>query len=120
VAKKKGSSNDVRVISTATGEAVKAANADLSTAKTGRRLRLPKFRIRSPKFLKKIWVPKFIRRIGGYFAGAWRELREVRWPNRRATWQLTVAVLLFTAFWMIVVLLLDVFYQFVLNKLFLQ
>ena len=30
-----------------------------------------------------------------YFRGAWKELREVTWPNRRETWQLTFAVFVF-------------------------
>jgi preprotein translocase subunit SecE len=45
--------------------------------------------------------------IGGYFKGAWVELRQVRWPTRRATWSLTGAVLIYTAFFVILVLLLD-------------
>lgn len=45
--------------------------------------------------------------ILGYFKGAWTELRQVHWPTRRATWGLTVAVLLFSLFFVVVVLLLD-------------
>ncbi|MDN5275811.1 MAG: secE [Candidatus Saccharibacteria bacterium] len=45
--------------------------------------------------------------LGGYFKGAWEELRQVRWPTRRATWSLTGAVLAFTAFFVILILLLD-------------
>lgn len=45
--------------------------------------------------------------IGGYFKGAWVELRQVRWPNRRATWSLTGAVLVYSAFFVALVLLLD-------------
>lgn len=52
-------------------------------------------------------APKFIRAITGYFTGAWYELRQVRWPNRRATWSLTGAVLVYTAFFVVLVLLLD-------------
>lgn len=52
-------------------------------------------------------VPRWISGIGGYFKGAWFELRLVHWPNRRATWSLTGAVLAFTAFFVIFVLLLD-------------
>jgi preprotein translocase SecE subunit len=32
----------------------------------------------------------------GYFEGAWRELKQVRWPDRGATWSLTVAVIAFS------------------------
>ena len=52
-------------------------------------------------------------RIGGYFKGAWTELRQVRWPNRRATWQLTVAVVLFSLFFLGLILLLDAFFKYI-------
>lgn len=52
-------------------------------------------------------------RIGGYFKGAWIELRQVRWPNRRATWQLTVAVILFSLFFLGLILLLDAFFKYI-------
>jgi preprotein translocase subunit SecE len=50
--------------------------------------------------------------IGGYFAGAWYELRQVRWPNRKATWGMTLAVLAFTAFFMLLILLLDALFKY--------
>lgn len=43
----------------------------------------------------------------GYFTGAWRELRQVRWPNRPATWSLTLAVILFSLFFAVMILGLD-------------
>ena len=51
-------------------------------------------------------------RIGGYFVGAWKELRLVRWPNRKATWGLTLAVILFSLFFVVVILLLDGFFKY--------
>jgi preprotein translocase SecE subunit len=45
--------------------------------------------------------------MGQYFKGSWVELRQVRWPTRQATWSLTAAVLLFTAFFVVLILLLD-------------
>ena len=48
-----------------------------------------------------------LRSLGGYFKGAWFELRQVHWPTRKATWSLTVAVLAYTAFFMALILLLD-------------
>lgn len=50
-------------------------------------------------------------RIGGYFKGAWKELRQVRWPNRRATWGLTLAVIIFSIFFMLLITLLDTFFK---------
>lgn len=52
-------------------------------------------------------------RIGGYFKGAWVELRQVRWPNRRSTWGLTLAVILFSAFFVVLILLLDVLFKYI-------
>lgn len=50
--------------------------------------------------------------IGGYFKGAWFELRQVRWPNRRATWSMTGALLGFTAFFIVFILLIDALFQY--------
>jgi preprotein translocase subunit SecE len=50
--------------------------------------------------------------IGRYFKGAWYELRQVRWPNRRATWSLTAAVMVFTAFFAVLILLLDALFKY--------
>lgn len=51
-------------------------------------------------------------RIGGYFKGAWFELRQVRWPNRKATWSLTLAVILFSLFFVALILLLDTIFKY--------
>lgn len=56
-------------------------------------------------------------RIGGYFKGAWQELRQVRWPNRRTTWGLTFAVLVFTAFFLVLIVLLDTTFKFLFEQI---
>ena len=48
-----------------------------------------------------------LKATAGYFKGAWRELKLVRWPTRSATWAMTIAVLLFTAIFIVLILLLD-------------
>lgn len=48
-----------------------------------------------------------IKSLGGYFKGAWYELMQVRWPDRSATWSMTLAVLLFTAIFIVIIILLD-------------
>lgn len=53
------------------------------------------------------------RATADYFKGAWYELRQVRWPNRRATWGMTVALLAFTAFFVVLILLLDALFKYV-------
>lgn len=64
----------------------------------------------APKKRKGIVKP-FIA-IGEYFKGAWYELKQVRWPTRRATWSLTGAVLVFTAVIAVIILLLDALFKY--------
>jgi len=54
--------------------------------------------------------------VGRYFRDSWRELRQVRWTNRRATWALTLAVILFSAFFAIFVLLFDWLFQWIVKE----
>jgi preprotein translocase subunit SecE len=56
-------------------------------------------------------------KIGGYFKGAWIELRQVHWPTRRATWGLTGAVLAFSAFFVAFIMLLDAGFKFVFEQI---
>ena len=50
--------------------------------------------------------------LGGYFKGAWYELQQVTWPNRKATWSLTAALLVYTAFFAAMILLLDALFKY--------
>lgn len=52
-------------------------------------------------------APRWLKAIGGYFTGSYQELRQVRWPTRRATWGFTLAVILFTAVLSALILALD-------------
>ncbi len=49
--------------------------------------------------------------IGRYVKGSWDEIRQVRWPNRSATWGMTLAVIGFTLFFSVIILLLDSLFQ---------
>lgn len=49
-----------------------------------------------------------------YFRNSWKELRQVTWPKRRESWQLTGAVLLFSAVFGVLIALVD----YLLDKLF--
>ena len=55
--------------------------------------------------------------LGGYFKGAWYELNQVTWPNRKATWSLTLALLAFTAFFVVMILLLDAMFKYLLEMI---
>ena len=56
---------------------------------------------------KDVKAPKWLKAMGGYFTGAYQELRQVKWPNRRASWSLTFAVIVFTLAFVILILALD-------------
>jgi preprotein translocase subunit SecE len=58
--------------------------------------------------------------IIGYFKGAWYELKQVRWPTRKATWGLTIAVLLFSAFFVVFILLIDAGFKYLFELLYKQ
>ncbi len=73
---------------------------------------------RSPKIIDTTEVaptkPRRVRISAGPFAriiryvkGSWYELRQVRWPDRRATWGMTGALLAFTAFFVVIIVILD-------------
>lgn len=70
---------------------------------------------------KAVVTPKqkqnFFAAIAGYFKGSWAELRQVRWPNRRTTWSLTLAVLVFAAFFVLLITLLDYLFQMVFERI---
>lgn len=92
--------------SAAAGTPPKAVKATKKTA--------PKA-VKATKVATERTVPAFFKpfvAIGGYFKGAWFELREVRWPTRKATWSLTGAVLVFTALIAAIILLLDAGFKF--------
>lgn len=63
--------------------------------------------VKSKKVRKPLRVLAPFRAMGGYFVGSWKELRQVRWPNRKQTWALTLAVILFSLALGVLIFLLD-------------
>ncbi len=53
--------------------------------------------------------------LGRYFRDSWRELRQVRWPNRKTTWKMVLAVLVYTALFAVIISLLDLFFSWLFN-----
>ena len=52
-----------------------------------------------------------------YLHDSWRELRQVRWPNRKATWKMVFAVLVYTAFFILILVLLDMLFQLIFSNI---
>ena len=52
-----------------------------------------------------------VKRFFSYFKDAWFELKQVRWPNRRATWGMTAALLTFTALFVAFIVVVDLLWE---------
>lgn len=50
-----------------------------------------------------------------YLKESWLEIRQVRWPNRKATWKMVLAVFIYTALLIAVISLLDLFFSWLFN-----
>ena len=49
--------------------------------------------------------------LGRYIHNSWLEIRQVRWPNRKSTWQMVIAVLVYTAIFIAFIMLLDALFK---------
>ena len=45
-----------------------------------------------------------------YLKEAWGELRQVRWPNAKATWKMVLAVFVYTILFLVLIVALDAFF----------
>ena len=55
--------------------------------------------------------------FGRYIRDSWREIRQVRWPDRKLTWKMTGAVVVYVLIFAAVIMLLDALFAFLFNKL---
>ena len=58
-----------------------------------------------------------LRSAGGYLKGSWNELRAVRWPDRKNTWKMTGALIVFTLGFAVLILIIDAGFQYIFNVL---
>lgn len=94
---KKGKKTSEKVVSTAKTEGGNSSDKKSSTKKKG------------PNIAKVAIKPAT--GLFGYVKGSWQELKQVRWPNRRATWSFTFAVIVYTLFFLIIILIFDAAFQ---------
>lgn len=73
----------------------------------------------SNKLKRDVKAPKWLRAIGDYFVGSYKELKKVQWPSRKATWSLTLAVIIFTAVIVLFIVALDYGFDALFKKVFL-
>ncbi len=53
--------------------------------------------------------------FGRYVRDSWQEIRQVRWPSRKATWKLFLAILIYTLLFVAVIMLLDALFTWLFN-----
>lgn len=131
MAKKKSDSNVTRISASDSGKSAKATKAapakTTKKSQTSKTLKSTKPRGATAKAIKEARetkLPKPVRTVlrpfaslGAYFKGAWYELNQVRWPTRRATLSLTVAVLIFTGFFVLFIGILDAAFKYIFEQL---
>ena len=99
-AEKAGTTRGPRRLTRAGSTAARPLKAAVRTGKREYYLPLPDNKV--GRFLNKRrhYMPS-------YFRGAWQEVRQVKWPARRETAKLTVAVFMFAAFFMMLITIAD-------------
>lgn len=55
--------------------------------------------------------------IGRYIKESFQEVRQVRWPDRKSTWKMTLSVVLYVILVAVIIMLLDAFFTFIFSKL---
>jgi len=115
-------STKVRRIKATEAEVVKepkAKKAKKDDLKRKIRLQKPKFKkTEAPQWLKTIGKPFAIvfGPAGRYIKGSFGELKSVKWPNRKAAWVLTLAVVVFSVFFAALILAIDQLFDLVLKN----
>ena len=85
---------------------------DKVKAKEARKLAKAEKKVARAKENKKVFIlfRPFVA-LGRYLRDSWREIRQVRWPTRKATWKMVLAVLIYTALFVVFITLLDMFFS---------
>ncbi|MBQ8996921.1 preprotein translocase subunit SecE [Candidatus Saccharibacteria bacterium] len=75
-----------------------------------RKLEKEKRRAENPKKQTFVLFRPFVV-LGRYLRDSWRELRQVRWPNRKLTWQMVLAVFVYTLIFVAFLVALDLLFD---------
>jgi preprotein translocase SecE subunit len=63
------------------------------------------------------WIAKPFRAFGRYIKASWHEIAQVRWPDRKLTWKLTLTVIGYTILLATIIALLDALFSFIFNQI---
>lgn len=103
---------ETTVTKTPTKTQLKAQKAKQKTKLKTEKARTPEKPLKQVFILARPFVA-----LGRYLRDSWRELRQVRWPNRKATWKMTLAVLVYCAIFIVFIMLLDALFTFLFDLL---
>ena len=94
----------------------KAKKVSAAKEKIGIKTKIKGFfgKFHAPKWLKVIGKP--FAPAGRYIAGSYQELRQTKWPNRKSTWKLTLAVIIFSVFFAALILAFDALFDFIIKE----
>lgn len=115
--KKDSTSKNVKKAVKLAKEMVKEEKKAVKKEKKAKKERKP-----MPKWLHIIttpfrWILKPFFALGRYIRDSWIEIRQVRWPNRKSTWGLVFAIFVYSAFFIVLVMLLDALFNFIFSKI---
>ena len=74
-------------------------------------------KIEKPKVKKPFVLFRPFIAIGRYFKESWQEIRQVRWPNRKATWKMVLAVIIYAAIFVAFLMALDALFSLIFNQI---
>lgn len=94
-----------------------AATPFISLAQLAKRATAP---IRANKLFRKARGSFLKSPFRGYFVESYRELKLVSWPNWKTTWKLTATVVVFSVLFAVFTTLLDVGFERIAKKIFLN
>ena len=119
----KKDTNVTRITANTTGKA-KASSSNTSAKKAAKAKKIDpakraeqKHRAMTAEKIAPTPTKNIFKKIGRYFSGSWLELMQVHWPTRRATWGMTLAVLVYSIIFIVLILGLDALFGFISEQL---
>ena len=104
---------------------VKAKNSENKKAKAKAAAKAKEIEAREKKAAKKaeegdkkvFFLFRPIVAFARYVRDSFRELRQVRWPDRKSTWKMTLSVIIYVILIAVIIMVLDALFTFLSNKM---
>lgn len=106
------SSKDSKTSKKSTTPAVKSSAPNRAATKTKKSVAAKPVDHKTTKDRQTPDLLKPLKGLVTYFKGAWYEVGQVRWPNRVNTWSMTLVLIIFVAVFLLLIIVLDAFFQY--------